>query len=347
MSVLLVAAVEGRPMAERVCVVGAGIAGAGAAHAIDGAEVTVFEMDTVGGRMASRRRNGCVFDFGANYLEVGDPDLEAVVEAGASEVAVAIEPPVWQFDASGEVSAGAGPQNPRWTTRDGLDGIVRALIENSGADLEVGVGVTHLERREDDWLVTTEEGQREFDAVVLAVPGASASVLFETADWDAPVRGDLARAADSVPYRTMDTVALHYPFAVETEFFGLVSEEGVYDVAWVSNEAHKPGHVPDGEALLIVQFGPGWAVTHPQTSPAAAAEAATERAMELLDDDRLGEPTWWEYQRWGDAVPTRGIDDGLRAAALDDDLALAGDWVAGIGRTRAALRSGLEAGRDL
>ncbi|WP_136688243.1 NAD(P)/FAD-dependent oxidoreductase [Halorhabdus amylolytica] len=334
-------------MTKRVCVVGAGIAGAGAAHALADADVTVFEMDTVGGRMASHRRNGCVFDFGANYLELGDADLESVIEDAAGDVAVEIEPPIWQFDASGEITEGKTPQNTRWTTSDGLDGIVRAMIENSGADLKVGVGVTHLERLDDGWLVTTEDGEREFDAVVLAAPGASASVLFETAEWDSPVRDDLARAADGIPYRTMDSVALHYPFEVDTPFFGLVSEQGVYDVAWISNEGHKPGHVPDGEAVVIVQFGPSWAVTHPQTSPAAAAEAATKRAVELLGDDRLSESTWWEYQRWGDAVPTRGIDDSLLDRALDDDLAIAGDWVEGIGRTRAALRSGLRAGREL
>ncbi|MFB6200918.1 MAG: NAD(P)/FAD-dependent oxidoreductase [Halorhabdus sp.] len=335
-------------MNQEVCVVGGGIAGAGAAYALpDDVDVTVYEMDTVGGRMASRRRNGCVFDFGANYLELGDEDLESVIETAAGDVAVEIEPPVWRFDANGDISEGQTPMNTRWTTRDGLDGIVRAIIEHSGTDLEVGVGVTHLERRAAGWLVTTDVGTREFDAVVLAVPGASASVLFETADWDAPVRDDLARAVDEVPYRAMDSVALHYPFELDTPFFGLVSEGGVYDVAWVSNEGHKPGHVPDGEGIVIVQFGPSWAVTHPQTSPAAAAEAATQRVVELLDDDRLAEPTWWEYQRWGDAVPTRGIDDALIDRSREDDLAIAGDWVEGIGRTRAALRSGLRAGRTL
>ncbi|QGN06850.1 FAD-dependent oxidoreductase [Halorhabdus sp. CBA1104] len=334
-------------MTERICIVGGGIAGAGAAHALDDADTTVYEMDTVGGRMASRRRSGCIFDFGANYLEVGDEDLQAVIETAASDVLVEIETPVWRFDADGEVAPGQTPQNPRWTTREGLDGIVRGMIEASDATLEVGVGVTRLERLADGWRVTTDEGQEDFDSVVLAVPGASASVLFETADWDDPLRERLATTADEIPYRTMDTVALHYPFEIETEFFGLVSEEGVYDVAWISNEGHKPGHVPDGEGIVIVQFGPGWAVTHPQTSPAAAAEAATQRAVELLDDDRLEEPTWWEYQRWGAAVPTRGPDESLVEDALDADLALAGDWVEGIGRTRAALRSGLEAGRAL
>jgi len=332
---------------KEICIVGGGIAGAGAAYALDEADVTVYEMDTVGGRMASRRREGCVFDFGANYLELGDSDLESVIEDGAGDVAVEIESSVEQFTAGGEIQTGVVPQNTRWTTPDGLDGIVRALFENSGADLHVGVGVTRLERRENDWLVTTDEGERAFDAVVLAVPGASASVLFETAVWDNPIKDELVQAVEEIPYRAMDTVALGYPFEIETDFFGLLSEEDVYDIAWVSNEGHKPDHVPDGRGVLIVQFGPSWAVTHPQTSPAAASEAATNRVVELLDDDRLGEPAWWEYQRWGDAVPTHGPDESLREATLEDDLALAGDWVEGVGRTRAALRSGLRAGRAL
>ncbi|CCQ34797.1 protoporphyrinogen oxidase protein [Halorhabdus tiamatea SARL4B] len=334
-------------MSDEIGIVGGGIAGAGAAYALSDADVTVYEMDRVGGRMASRRRNGCVFDFGANYLEVGDPDLEEIVRDAARSDLVEIEPPVWRFDAAGEVTAGETPQNSRWTGRGGLDEIVRGMIDASGATLKEGVGVTHLERLDDGWRLTTEEGDREFDEVVLAVPTASASVLLETADWDAPLREELAIAINQIPYRTMDTVALHFAFELETPYFGLVSEESVYDVAWVSNERHKPGHVPDGETVIVVQFGPSWVVTHPQTSPAAAAEAATHRARELIGDDRIVDPNWWEYQRWGDAIPTRRPDGELIEQALESDLAIAGDWVNGIGRTRAALRSGLSAGRKL
>lgn len=334
-------------MREEIAIVGGGIAGAGAAYALEDADVTLFEMDAVGGRMASRRRDGCIFDFGANYLEVGDADLEGILTDATGDGLVEIEQPVWRFDAAGELTTDETPQHTRWTGRGGLDAIVREMIDGSGADLRDGVGVTHLERLDDGWRVTTEDEEMAFDAVVLAVPTASASVLLETADWDGPVRGELVRAVDQVPYRTMDTVALHFAFELETPFFGLVSEDSVYDVAWVSNERHKPGHVPDGETVVVVQFGPSWAVTHPKTAPAAAAEAATRRARDLIDDDRLVDPDWWEYQRWGDAIPTRGPDAALIDRTYEADLALAGDWVAGIGRTRAALRSGLEAGRNL
>jgi hypothetical protein len=153
--------------------------------------------------------------------------------------------------------------------------------------------------------------------------------------------------AESIPYRTMDSVALHYPFEVDAPYFGLVSLDNVYDVAWVSREHCKPGHVPDGESIVIVQLGPAWATTHPKVTPAEAATAASERAADLIDDERLRDPDWWDYQRWGAAIPAHGPGDSLLDRSIEYDLALAGDWVAGIGRTRAAFQSGLDAGREI
>ncbi|MFW5896186.1 MAG: FAD-dependent oxidoreductase [archaeon] len=51
-------------MTANVCVVGGGIAGAGAAYALrDDADVTVFEAETVGGRTVSGHREGAVYDY--------------------------------------------------------------------------------------------------------------------------------------------------------------------------------------------------------------------------------------------------------------------------------------------
>ncbi|MEF8975546.1 MAG: FAD-dependent oxidoreductase [Halapricum sp.] len=332
----------------RVCVIGCGLAGAAATLELaDTAEVTVFEADRIGGRMRSHERDGCRYDLGANYLELGDDELETIVTDAVGDVLQEIEPPVWRFDAGGDVVPDRSDQHTRWSAESGLEAIPRSMVERTDARVEEGTPVTALDRTESGWSVTAGDGTERFDGVILAVPAGATSLLTEIATWDDPAKARLHAAADSVPQRPMDTVALHYPFEIERPYFGVVSQEGVYDVAWVSLEASKPGRVPEGESVVVVQFGPSWATTHPRAEPAETAEAAADRAAELIDDERVAEPDWWDHQRWANAIPSRGPDIDVRTHALDHHLAIAGDWTEGIGRTRAAIRSGLAAGEEL
>ncbi len=58
-----------------IAVIGAGCSGLAAAHILRdaGHTVTVFERsDTVGGRAATRRRQGFIYDHGAQYVKGGD-----------------------------------------------------------------------------------------------------------------------------------------------------------------------------------------------------------------------------------------------------------------------------------
>jgi predicted NAD/FAD-dependent oxidoreductase len=69
-------------MTREVAVVGAGAAGAGAAYVLDDADatVTVFEKSRgVCGRAATRRREGCRYDHGANYIKSGDDRVDELL----------------------------------------------------------------------------------------------------------------------------------------------------------------------------------------------------------------------------------------------------------------------------
>lgn len=73
-----------------VIVVGAGIAGLAAAHALQqaGLQVIVLEAsDEVGGRMRSVEHDGCVVDLGAQFVSAGYDTLHALAEATGVEIA--------------------------------------------------------------------------------------------------------------------------------------------------------------------------------------------------------------------------------------------------------------------
>ena len=376
----------------RVAVVGAGAAGLGVAYALtddvdarnedakdenarddanangvdDTADVTLFERnDRPGGRMATRRSHGCVYDTGANYVKSDDDRVSRLVREELGAGLATVEGDVWTFDAEGTISEGRDDDAPKWTNRDGLARLADRLFHAADATLETGVYVTKLQRGDGDdgddgaWYVESREGRRRgpWDAVVLTPPAPVTAALLDRTDWTDDLRRNLRDHVGHVPYRTVTTVALHYPFEVERPYYALVydgrsrdggNEDGSrvesHDVGWLAREECKPGHVPEGESLLVAQMAPDWSADWYDRNDDEVASAAADRVADLLDDHRLAAPDWYDVVRWRDALPNDGADSDELARAERADLWFAGDWVAGEGRVHRALRSGLDTG---
>ncbi|MFB6201541.1 MAG: FAD-dependent oxidoreductase [Halorhabdus sp.] len=334
-------------MTRSVCVVGGGIAGAGAAYALgDTVDVTVFESEAIGGRLASRHHKGCIYDVGADHLRLADDDRAELVKAVAGDVLVEITEPIRQFRADGTITD-RPDEFTRYSGENGIDRIVWSFFEATGTTVEQGVTVTGLARQDGEWVLTAGGERRRFDAVVLATPAAATAVLLEAADWDSPARSRLAEAASDVPHQPVDVVALHYPVELDVSYYGLVSVERASDVVWISRQECKSGHVPDGQSLLTVQLGRLWTAANAGRQSQQIAIEVAHRVAPLVGDERLREPDWWDHHRWARGVPAGRPDGTLFDRTLAHDLAIAGDWVAGVGQAHAALDSGLAAGRKL
>jgi hypothetical protein len=335
-----------------VAVVGGGVAGAGAAAALAdrGATVRLYEASAgLGGRTASRVRDGCRYDYGANYVKAPDERFERVLERALGDDRVAIRGEIGVLEGDGTVRDGREEQPTRWTGRTGLDDLPAGLAASTGVAVTTGTRVESLSRRDDGWQLTTENGVRDrVDGVVLAVPAGEAARVIGGADWDSPLQATLAEAADAVPHRTVPSVALHYPVRIEWPYYAVVNLDRDHRLGWLAREECKPGHVPDGESLFIAQANPAWTVGRaPELDPETAVDAMAESVAAVVGDDRLHSPDWTDATLWTAAQPDQGVNPALFERTLRHELALAGDWVAGTGRTYAALQTGLDAGRRL
>jgi predicted NAD/FAD-dependent oxidoreductase len=332
-----------------IAVVGAGVAGLGAAYALRDAEaeVTVFERrDSVGGRAATRRRKGCVYDVGANYLKDEDSRVADLISEELDEGLVEADGPVWTFDGDGEISEGRDDDARKWTYREGLAALGDRLAEASAATVRTGsevVGITR-DAEADECQLTVRGGETTADAVILTPPAPVTAYLLDRSEWDDQLCADLRDAATAVPYRTLLSVALHYPYRADPPYYALVNDDEEHDLGWVAREECKPGHVPDGESLLVVQPSPAWSREHYDDPDDEIAVAAADRTAELLGDPDRYQFDWADVARWRDALPDAGADREVLARGADRDLFFAGDWVVGEGRVHAALRNGLETG---
>ncbi|WP_049927021.1 NAD(P)/FAD-dependent oxidoreductase [Halopiger goleimassiliensis] len=341
----------------RIGAVGAGVATGAAAFALSetlpDANVTVLEASaSVGGRAATERRGDVVYDYGANYLTSDDPRIEDLVTATLeTDGLVDVTDPVWTFDAEGTVSEGRDADDHKWTFRGGLDRLASRLFTRTDAEMYPETRVETIVRndRQDTWTLEDADGDRwgPFDAVLVSPPAPETASLLESADWDDRVRDHLVEAVTDVPFRTIWTGVFHYPFELERPYYALVNTDKNHEIGWIAREACKPGHVPAGESVLVVQANHEWSVERADDSPDDCLDELTALTADLLEDDRLGNPDWTDHHVWHHAIPEAGVATGPIETAADAGLHCLGDWVAGEGRLHAALRSGLEAGERI
>ncbi len=343
---------------KRIAIVGAGMAGLGAAFALrdaPGCAVTVFEKSRgFGGRAATRRKNGACYDHGANYFQTDDAARihRLVREKLPAGELVDIARPVWTFSAENEISEGDPARNrsPKWTYRSGISSLGKLLAEAAGAEVHLQTRVRRLEENAGGWTLADTDGARHgpFDAVLLTPPAPQTRDLLAESRMDSALQDALTEALGGAAYRQQLTLVLSYGRRIERpgDFYALLNTDGEHAIAWLSFEEDKPGHVPDGESLVIAQMAPAWSTPRFRDDLDALVPEAAEKVSVLLGQD-LRQPAWADKQGWRYALPEKAADAEALAEAQPAGLFFAGDALAGKGRVEKALETGLDAASAL
>ncbi|WP_372910721.1 NAD(P)/FAD-dependent oxidoreductase [Salinigranum sp.] len=338
----------------RVGVVGAGAAAAALTYVVDGASaatVTVLEKSGgVCGRAATRRHGASTYDYGANYLQSDDERVNRLVEEVlGTDGLVDVTDPVYTFDCEGTVSPGRDADEHKWSYVEGLTQVGERLFDATDASVHHHTRAETVERADGTWTVVDTDGERwgPFDVLVLNPPAPQTADLLRTAAWDDDRRETLVDAVADVDYRSVWTAVLRYDFELDRPYYALVNTDKEHDVGWVAREECKPGHVPDGESLLVVQSNHEWATERFDEAPERNVATLAAATADVVGDARLTEPVWTDHQGWRYALPEAGVPGGPLQRAQEAGLYCVGDWVAGEGRLHAALRCGLDVGERL
>lgn len=338
-----------------VGIIGAGAAAAAATATLEAAgadvDVTVFEKSGgLCGRAATRRRDEYIYDYGANYVKSDDERVvELLTETLDTDGLVDIAEPIYAFDRSGTVSPGRGGDGHKWSYETGLTQIAKRLFGRADATIHRRTRIETVRRAEREWTLVDADGTSwgPFDIVVFNPPAPQTADLLADAEWDDERRERLQDAVSEVPYRTVWTAVLGYPFRLDRPYYALINTDKDHAVGWISREECKPGHVPDGESVLIVQANDEWSTNHGDAPVESNVESLADATADIIGDERLCDPAWSDHQRWRYALPETGVRRGPLAAAESSGVYCIGDWVAGEGRIHAALANGLETGERI
>ena len=314
----------------KVAIIGAGMAGLGAARALrdGGVQATVFEKSRgAGGRVNSRSQDGFTWDTGATGIAPGDgPLAEAMRLTGVVE----IDRPVWLH--RDLVPEPGDRKLARYAHPGGFRAMTAALAE--GLDLRAGVEIDGLTREGAGYIVA---GGR-FDAVVLTPPIPQTARLL----WSLGESRPLA----TTRYRSCLTVLLGYDVsAPETPYHALLDGERSHPLGWIAIETAKvTGRAPEGSSAFTLQLSAAYSLAHYGDSDEASIRATLPWMTTLFGED-FATPVASSVFRWKYSQPDTTADfDAVNPEGVT--LLVAGDGVAGP-RAEKAYASGVRVAERL
>ena len=322
-----------------VAIIGAGMAGAACAAALQraGLRVTLFDKSRgVGGRMATRRAHWAdaqgreqraEFDHGVQHIAARAPRFRALMLAAEAAGQVARWRPRVHLDRP------ALADGALYVGMPGMPALARHLLGGLTVCLEQTV--QRLQRQACGWeLVTDGAPVGPFDQVVLAMPPRQAALL---------LAGHHERWCDALTDLRMEPCWTLMSVTDDVDWPWDAAEPARGPLAWVARNDRKPGRgVPPGYAAWVAQASAAWSQAHLEEEPDAVADALGRALQAQLPPAGAGAPLRWYHRsvhRWRYALPAAEPD--ARACWWDGGrgLGVCGDFLGG-GSVEGAWRSG-------
>lgn len=300
-------------------IVGAGLAGMTLAREFNdlGHHCQVFEKSRgIGGRLATRRREGWQVDHGAQYFTVRNEHFQQVVETWCKQGWVAPWPlQPWIMDRDGVRPS--PDERKRYVGTPSMNAMIKGFGE--GIDVYTQTRVDRLERVGQQWRVWDDAGEHygQFDAVFLTAPLAQSLALLPAGSRaEVPLRNASMKPTWSL------AMAFDQPTGVEPD--ALFIREGVID--WAACDSAKPGRVGDLE-VWVMHFASHWSANHLDAADNLLQQQGLTLLRKLSSTD-LPEPKDTFKHRW---LYARSGPMETEVPQWDADLklGLAGDWTLG------------------
>ncbi len=337
-----------------IAIIGAGSSGLAAAHVLQdaGYAVTLFEQsDEVGGRATTRKRDGFIYNSGAQYIKGGARISDGLItERFRADDLLDIARPVWIFDAQGHIQEGDPIQNadPKWNYHGGLITLARQMAE--GLTIHLATRIAHLKQIDNGWQLFGTDGNSAgtCERLLITIPAPQAIELITASQIASNLRESIVAHLQKARYNPLLSVMLGYaPVPKTRPYYALVNTDRAHPVSWLAWEHEKsPARTPHNTGLLIAQMAPQYSRDHWQKADAEIILDVASRVAVLIDEP-LPAPLFSDIQRWHDALPAEKADAAaLNTLTIPYGLAFCGDAFVG-GRVHLALEHGMTVAQSI
>lgn len=322
----------------RVAVVGAGMAGLGAARTLNAAGIStvIYEKSRgLGGRVATRRIGDFVFDHGATIISPRGTELESVIlnELPTDDL-LEIEKPIFlaQDDRVTAVDPEAGKLH-RYAYRHGMNTLGKLLAE--GLDVRLESTVEKIEKSGPHYTILGES----FSHLILTPPFPQTEILLASIHDK--------RSFPGAQYRKCLSVMFGLDEEVDKPYHALLDPNQSQPLTWLSLEHVKvPGgfRAPVGKSALVVQMSARYSRYSFERSDADVMSETWVDVKRLLNlksvAPEVSEVKRWRYSHSSNTVSYETANQN-RAKIL-----VAGDGISGA-RTHQAYSVGVRAAKQI
>ena len=315
-----------------VAVIGAGVAGAAAARALQdaGHVVTVFDKGRgAGGRLSTRTEDALRFDHGAPFFTVRDERFARWARAWWQERVIN----QWKGAMEGEEPGEHPSELVRLVGVPGMNAVVKRMLLD--VDVRFGVEVKGLTRDGSRWRLLDAAGHAlgEFEVAVVATPAPQAAALIDPSSYSLA-----SRLREEVVTAPCWAVMAHFAELTGVTWDGCVSRVG--PLARLIKNSSKPERGAAHGETFVLQASAEWSRANLELTPEAVVPMLMDAFFATTGVQRR-EPTFAKAHRWRYALTEKPLgepcvwDAGLQ-------LAVCGDWCLGA-RVEAAFLSGTAA----
>jgi len=299
-----------------------------------GHEVVVFEKRPVpGGRVATVRKDGFVWDTGATSFAPRGKTLEQVMLQELDQTGLLeLTKPIYVHSGLRVTPSDHRPSGRRFVYEGGNDILPARLAQD--LDVRLGAEVETLQRSGNGYAVGTEA----FDALVLTAPVPQSALLL----WGL---GE-SRPTANVNYRACLSVNLGYEIPLPpTTYHAIIEPEQRHPLNWLSLESAKSPHrAPEGGSCVTAQLGPSFSQEH-YDRPDEELVETVGAFMVRLYGAAFETPKSWYVKRWKYSQPV-GFASFAAVNPPGSRLLIATDALLG-GHTEDAFEVGLRAASHL
>ncbi len=352
-------------MGKNIAIIGAGMAGLGAARALtqNGHTITLYEKSRgVGGRVASRRIEGCVVDHGAQNIKPQNSPLEEIMlrELPTTDL-VAIAPPtrLYEVNQNGDTARilptdAARNADAKYSYRNGMTTLPKLLLDalpREQTHIRYETRITRLRETPTDVVLTDENGDEagRADIVIVTAPAPQAADLLGDSaptmrsTWETL---DRVKALRQVEYHKNLTIILGFAApAPDAPAYALLAEDRGNDLLWLAFEQTKaPERAPHGESVLIAQMSPKFSKLYYEGDDSLLVWRTLD-GLKTLFGDTYTQPLWTQTKRWKYSQPYGMVHfEEVNFAGMSSSVIMCGDALRPEGgRVPQAYMSGLQA----
>lgn len=320
-------------MAAKQClIIGAGMSGLMAAQTLQraGWQVTILDKGRgVGGRMATRRIEGAIFDHGAQFFTVRDPRFAQYVDTWRA--AGVVEQWARGFPKPDAMTYADG--YPRYCGVSGMTAIAKYLSAN--LDVRIGVRVQEIAiQGGEQWQVTTVTGEQyKAPYLLLSMPVPQAVALLDTGAVPLPTAQRTLLA--SIDYDPCFAVlaTLEGPSHIPPPGAVQIDSD---PIRWIADNTQK-GVSPNRHAVTI-HGSASFSRDYFEADTAVVAQKLLAAAQDWLGSAVIN----YQVQRWRYSQPVSVYSEPYLSLDMQPFVAFTGDAF-GASRVEGAALSGLAA----